>query len=397
MLLSDFSIRRPLATVVIILTLMALGILALKKLRVNEIPDVEQPVMSISIAYPGASPETVEREVINRIERSLQGIPGVYEIRSTAKESSAQIIVIFNFSKNMIEAADEIRNAISTVRYKLPVEMREPEIRRRDPGAQPIMELALSSTTQSHAEISRLAEDELADKLRGVDGVAVVAVTGALKREMSVLLHADRLREYGISVAEVVDAVRSQNANAPVGRVVGPLRDQSIRLVGRIESPADFGQIIVRPPWQRGRAPGPAGRHRGRLRRDRKLQPAQCGTQRQPVGHALARGQHGGRGNGVRKLVAEINPTLPPGTKLDVVRDGGVDAQENLNNVIEALVLGAILTVLVVYVFPEFVALHADHGPEPADLRLTAFIAVWLCGFTLNFMTLLASRWPSAC
>ena len=246
MFLSDFSIKRPVATVVIVLALMCLGLLALNKLRVNEIPDVEQPVLSIEIAYPGASPETVEREIVNRVEKSLQGIAGVYEIRSTAKDNSANVIAIFNFNKNMIEAADEVRNAISTVRYKLPVEMREPVIRRRDPGAFPIMDIALSSTTQSHAAISRLAEDVLADRFRGVPGVSIVTVTGSLKRELSVLLKADRLREYNVSVAEVVDALRGQNTTAPVGRVTGPLRDQSIRLVGRIESPAEFGQVIVK-------------------------------------------------------------------------------------------------------------------------------------------------------
>jgi hydrophobic/amphiphilic exporter-1 (mainly G- bacteria), HAE1 family len=246
MFLSDFSIRRPVATVVIIIALMALGVLALTKLRVNEIPDVQQPVLVVSMNYPGAAPETVEREIINRVEKALQSITGVYEIRSTAKDSNAQIVIIFNFHKDMIEASDEVRNAIATVRYKLPVEMREPVLQRVDPSSQPIMNLALSSTRQSHAEISRLAEDVLADRLRGIDGVATVEINGSLKRELSVLLKADRLREYNVSVAEVIAALQNSNTNAPVGRIVGPLKDQSIRLIGRIESPAEFAQVIVK-------------------------------------------------------------------------------------------------------------------------------------------------------
>jgi hypothetical protein len=102
MFLSDFSIKRPVATVVLIISLMALGLLALSKLRVNQIPDVEQPVLTVSINYPGASPDTVEREVINRIEKSLQGISGVDQVRSTAREGNAQLVLIFNFNKNMI-------------------------------------------------------------------------------------------------------------------------------------------------------------------------------------------------------------------------------------------------------------------------------------------------------
>lgn len=241
MFLSDFSIRRPVATVVLIIALMALGLLALKKLRVNQFPDVEQPVLVVNIAYPGASPETVEREVVNRIEKSLQSISGVDEVRSTASEGNARLVLLFQFSKNMIEAADEVRNAIGTVRHKLPTEIREPVLQRLDPNAQPVMQLALSSNRLSHAEISRLAEDQLADRFRALPGVAVVNVNGALRRELTVLLRADKLREFGVSVTEVVAALRAQNTTAPVGKVRGPLEDQSIRLVGRIESPADFG------------------------------------------------------------------------------------------------------------------------------------------------------------
>src|SRR5258706_564401 len=246
MFLSDFSIRRPVSTVVIIIALMCLGLLALNKLRVNQIPDVDQPVMVVVVPYPGASPETVEREICSRVEKSLQSIPQVYQIRTTCSESSAQVVIIFNFKKNMSEAADEIRNAIASVRHRLRVERREPILRRIDPSAQPIMQLAVSSTEQSFAVISRLAEDQLADRFRSIDGVATVNVNGSLRRELSVLLRAEKLREYNISVTEVVNALRAQNTTAPVGRVKGVLDEQSIRLVGRIESPREFNDIVLK-------------------------------------------------------------------------------------------------------------------------------------------------------
>lgn len=389
MFLSDFSIKRPLATLVIVLMLMALGVLALQKLRINEIPDVEQPVASIQITYPGASPDTVEREVINRIERALQGIGGVTEIRSTAKDSDAQISVVFSFKKNMIEATDEIRNAIASVRYKLPVEMREPVIRRRDPSAQPIMDLALSSSALPHSAISRLAEDELADKLRAVPGVSIVTVTGATKRELSVLLRAEKLREYNISVAEVTDAVRLQNANAPVGRIVGPLKDQSIRLVGRIETPQDFSQLVVR---RRGDEIVRLGQLASTADGFAELQSFSLRNGQANVTLSVTRARDASTvsvANGIRTLVAELNAGLPPGTKLEVTRDGGRDAQANLNNVIEALVLGALLTVTVVYVFLNSWRSTLITALSLPTSAIAAFIAVWLCGFTLNIMTLL--------
>lgn len=124
MLLSDFSIKRPIPTVVIIIMLMVMGLMALKSLRVNQIPDVEQPVLVVNIPYPGASPETVEREIIDRVEKSLQSISQVYQIRATANEGNARIVIVFNYKKNMVEASDEVRNAIAAVRHKLPVEIR---------------------------------------------------------------------------------------------------------------------------------------------------------------------------------------------------------------------------------------------------------------------------------
>jgi len=389
MFLSDFSIKRPVATVVVILGLMCLGLLALNKLRVNEIPDVEQPVLSVDISYPGAAPETVEREIINRIEKSLQSITGVYEIRSTAKDSHATIIVIFKFNKNMIEASDEVRNAISTVRYKLPVEMREPVIRRRDPGAFPIMDMALSSTSQTHAAISRLAEDQLSDKFRGIDGVSIVTVTGSLKRQLSVLLKADRLREYNVSVAEVVAALQSQNTTAPVGRIIGPLKDQSIRLVGRIESPAEFGQVIVK---RRGDEIVRLGQIASTVDGFAELDSFSVRSAHPNVSISITRARDASTvavAKRVREAVAEINKTLPAGTKLEVTRDGGHDAQDNLNNVIHALTMGAGLTIFVVFIFLNSWRSTLITALSLPTSAITAFIAVWLCGFTLNLMTLL--------
>jgi hydrophobic/amphiphilic exporter-1 (mainly G- bacteria), HAE1 family len=345
MFLSDFSIKQPVTTVAIVIVLMCLGLLALKNLRVNQIPDVDQPVMVVNFPYPGASPETVEREIVNRVEKALQSIPQVYEIRSTSSEGNARIVIIFDFKKEMTEAADEIRNAIASVRYKLPIEMREPVLFRIDPSAQPIMQLALSSERQTHAEISRLAEDVLADRLRGLDGVAVVNVEGALRRELSVLLHADKLREFNVSVSDVVNALRAQNTTAPVGRVKGVLDEQNIRLVGRIESPTEFNDVVVRR----------AGNEIVRLGQvatveDGFAEPETISLRNghPNVGVSVIRSREASTvsvAELVRKEVAEINKTLPGGTQLDVTMDGGEDASSSLRNVVEALIFGALLTI----------------------------------------------------
>ena len=389
MFLSDFSVKRPVPMVVIIIALMALGLLALSKLRVNQFPDIEQPILVVNIPYPGASPDTVEREVVNRIEKALQGIAGVDRLQANANEGNATLVLFFSFDKNMVVASDEVRNAIASVRFKLPVEMREPILQRLDPAAQPIVQMALSSSTLSHAEISRLAEDKLADRFRGLPGVAVVSVNGALKRELSVLLRSEKLREFEVSVTDVVTALRSQNATAPVGKVRGALEDQSIRLVGRIESPAAFGQIVIK---RRGSELVRLAQVATVVDGFAEISSFSVRNGNPNVGLMVTRTREASTVSvaaAARKLVDEIGPTLPAGTRLEVTRDGGKDAQNSLNNVIDALVFGAGLTVLVVYVFLNSWRSTLITALSLPTSVIAAFIAVWLCGFTLNFMSLL--------
>ena len=389
MFLSDFSIKRPIATIVLIVAMMCLGLMALKKLRVNQNPDVEVPFIVVNIPYPGASPETVEREIVNRLEKSLQSITGVTEIDSTASESSASIFIKFTFTKNLIEASDEIRNAIAAVRYKLPTEMREPILQRIDPSAQPVMQLALSSDSQSHAVISRLAEDKLADRFRSIDGVAAVNIDGSLKRELSVLLKAEKLREYNVSVGDVVNALRNQNTNAPVGKVRGELDEKSIRLVGRIERPEEFQQVVVK-------------RNGDELVRLAQVATIEDGfaelnsisvrSGKPNVGISITRSRDASTvtvAKKIREMVEDMRKDLPPGTLLEVTQDDGENAENSLNNVIESLIFGAGLTIFVVYAFLNSWRSTLITALSLPTSVLAAFIGVWLCGFTLNFMTLL--------
>ncbi|MDT8997802.1 efflux RND transporter permease subunit [Paucibacter sp. APW11] len=389
MFLSNFSIKKPIATIVIIISVMCLGLMALKKLRVNSIPDVQEPMLFLSIAYPGASPDTVEREVVNRIEKSLQGLAGVRKVNSTSREGAAEFTLIFNFSKNLIEAADDVRNAIATVRYKLPVEMREPVLQRFDVSAEPVMQLALSSDSLSHAEISRMAEDQMADKFRAISGVATVNVSGALRRELSVLLRAEKLREYNVSVTDVVAALRAQNISVPVGKVRGQMEDQSIRLQGRIEAPADFRQVVVKHNGNESIRLGQLADIQDGFA---ELSSFSVRNGHPNVGIAITRSRDASTvtvAKEVQKVAEQLRAGLPKGTTLVVTRDSGEESQENLNNVIHALVFGAGLTIAVVYVFLNSWRSTLITALSLPTSVIAAFIAVWLCGFTLNFMSLL--------
>ncbi|WP_036165566.1 efflux RND transporter permease subunit [Massilia sp. 9096] len=389
MFLSNFSVKKPIATIVLIIGMMCMGLLALSKLRVNQNPDVDLPLLVVQVPYPGASPETSEREIINRLEKQMQSITGVTDVNANANEGSATFLLWFDFKRNLIEAEDDVRNAINSVRYKLPVEMREPMIIRVDPSAQPIMNISLSSTTQSHAEISRLAEDTLADKFRAIDGVANVQVNGALQRELSVLLHAQKMREFNVSATDITSALQRQNTNAPAGKVRSELDEKGIRLIGRIEHPEDFSQVVVK-------------RNGDQIVRLNQVADIKDGfadidsvsmrSGKPNVGLGIVRTREASTvsiAKKVREVIDSMNKELPPGTKMEITRDGGDEAQRSLNNVIESLVYGAILTILVVYAFLNSWRSTLITATSLPTSVLAAFIAVWLCGFTLNFMTLL--------
>ncbi len=389
MILSDFSIKRPLVVVVVTIALMLFGYFALTNLKTNQFPDVQPPVLVVNVPYPGASPETVEREILNRVEDSMSTIQGIRDIRSYARESSATIVVFFDFDKDLTAAAQELRDSISTVRDKLPTEMKEPFINRADPNAQPVMSLALSSDVLSPLELSRLAEIQIGRQLRSVPGVALVELEGELEREMTVFLNSHAMREAKVSAQEVVAALRSQNLAAPVGRVVNGLEEQSIRLQGRLKDVSEFEQMVVKQNGDQAIRLGQVADIVDGGAEQRRLS---FFNGKKALGIDITKAREASTisvTDEIKDKLEEINKTLPKEVELVIVSDQGEDVAASMRNVTEALGLGALLTIVVVFVF-----LNSWRSTLITSLALptsvlASFIAVWACGFTLNFMSLL--------
>ena len=389
MILSDFSIKRPLVVVVVTIALMLFGYFALTNLKTNQFPDVQPPVLVVNVPYPGASPETVEREILNRVEDSMSTIQGIRDIRSYARESSATIVVFFDFDKDLTAAAQELRDSISTVRDKLPTEMKEPFINRADPNAQPVMSLALSSDVLSPLELSRLAEIQIGRQLRSVPGVALVELEGELEREMTVFLNSHAMREAKVSAQEVVAALRSQNLAAPVGRVVNGLEEQSIRLQGRLKDVSEFEQMVVKQTGDQAIRLGQVADIVDGGAEQRRLS---FFNGKKALGIDITKAREASTisvTDEIKAKLEEINKTLPKEVELVIVSDQGEDVAASMRNVTEALGLGALLTIVVVFVF-----LNSWRSTLITSLALptsvlASFIAVWACGFTLNFMSLL--------
>ncbi|HUQ80553.1 MAG TPA: efflux RND transporter permease subunit [Gemmatimonadaceae bacterium] len=389
MLISDFAIKRPVVTVATMLAIAGFGAFALNGLKTDEIPDVKFPVVGVMLAYPGASPEGVEREVLDPIEDRLAGISGVDKIEATVRDGSAQIAVYFDFDKDVQAASQQVRDAISEIRGDLPVEMEEPTIMHFDPADAPVMSITLTSTTLDAAKLTRIADPGLTRPLLGVKGVAHVTLSGGRERELTVALDPVAMHALSVSVQDIVAALQSQNLATPVGHVIGKRDERSIRFRGRILDRAAFEAIIVsRRGTQLVRLGEVAsirdGSEEARTTALFNTEPALGLDIIKAKGYSTT-----AVNEAIHAELARLRPTLPPGTRLEVVQDAGKRVAESVHSVQRALLEGAILTVLVVFVFLNSWRSTVITGLALPISVLASFVAVWAFGFTLNMMTLL--------
>jgi len=389
MFISDFAIRRPIVTVVTMIALVVFGLAALARLDTDEFPDIDAPIVFVAVAYPGAAPDVVEREVVTRLEDKISGISGVDKINSTSTDGFAQIIVQFVFSKPVDQATQDIRDAISGVRSQLPAEILEPIIQRFDPNQLPIVSLAITSTVLTPPQLTQLADQRIAGELRAIGGVAQVNVVGGDSAQLNVNVGPNDLAAVGAGIDQIVNALRSQNLAAPVGNVNSPLEQRSIRLEGRFERPEDFASLVV-------------AQRNGQLITLGQVADVEAGAA-EPKSSALFNGRQAigldivksreysttAVADGVRKRVNELQKTLPPGTRIEVVRDAGTRVRNSVRNVEEALVEGAVLTVLVVFLFLNSWRSTVITGLALPVSVLASFVPLLMFGFTLNTMSLL--------
>jgi HAE1 family hydrophobic/amphiphilic exporter-1 len=389
MFISDFAIRRPIVTVVTMIALVVFGIAALARLQTDEFPDIEAPIVFIGIAYPGASPDQVEREVVDRIEDRISGISGLDILRSTSTDGFAQIIVQFTFDKPVDQATQDVRDAISAVRAQLPPEIIEPIIQRFDPSSLPIVSLALTSLTLTPAQLTEIADQTVGRDLRAIAGVAQVNVAGADSATLNVILDPARLTAAGVGVDQVVSAIRSQNLAAPVGEVTGPVTQRAIRLEGRLERPEDFGRLTVAVRNGVAIHLGDVATIQAGAAERRS---AALFNGREAIGLDVVKSKGYSTttvSDAIKARLPALKAALPKGTTIEVVRDAGFRVRNSVRNVQEALVEGALLTVLVVFLFLNSWRSTVITGLALPVSVLASFVPLLIFGFTLNTMSLL--------
>jgi len=390
MFLSDLSIKRPVFATVLMLGLVTLGIFSYRRLAIDLYPDVEIPVVSIFTVYPGASPETVEREVSRRIEEAVNSIPGVKHVSSVSREGLSSVMVEFDLNVKVNEASQEARAKINAIRNELPQGIEEPTIQKLDFQAMPIISLAIRSKNLSPRELTTLADRRIRRRLENIPGVGKAKLVGESKREVHVNVDPALTEAMGLGVDEVVSGLARENVNTPLGRLNRGRTEMPIRVSGKPELVPGFASIVVS---QRGGHPvtlGEVADVADAAEEQRSLALID-GVPAVAIDILkLSKANVVATVDAVKKEIGKLDKELPPGTDIQVVRDSSTMIRDSVSDVQTTLVLGGILTIFIVFLFLNSWRSTVITGLTLPISVISSFIVMYFLDMTLNVMTLMA-------
>ena len=390
MQLAETSIRRPVFATVLSLLILLIGAVSFNRLSLREYPKIDEPTVTVSVKYPGASAEVIESQVTKPLEDSIAGIDAVDVITSISRADQSQITVRFRLEKDADTAAAEVRDRTSRIRGRLPQAIEEPVIAKVEADAFPVIWLAFSSETLSPLEINDLINRVVKPRLQTVTGVADVRIFGERKYAMRVWLDADRMAAYRLTSQDVEDAIRRSNLELPAGRIESQLREFSVTSQTDLIKPAQFGDITIRnvngfPIKIRDIAKVEEGTadDRSRVRLNGKAS-ISAGVIRQATANPLELSK------GVREMLPRLKQDLPGDIAIGVANDNSVFIDKSIKSVFQTILEAIVLVALVIFVFLRtFRASIIPIITIPVSL-IGTFAIMALAGFTINTLTLLA-------
>ncbi len=389
MTLSDVSVRRPVFAAMLILGLVVIGLISMSRLEMKLEPDIDFPFLQVMTELRGASPETVEREVTDIIEEAINSIEGIEEMGSTSSQGLSRVSVQFELGSDVDVKAQEVRDKVALARAKLPLDVEDPLVQKWDLDAMSFMTIVLGGTVDIR-EISDIAEHEVKERLERIGGVGSVGIQGAREREVRIWLDPLRLTGYGLSIEDVADTLRRENAELASGRIEGASQEWSVTTQGKARSIEEFGEIIV-------------AERAGRLVHLRDVAVVEDGmAEAKSVaklngnpGVAIEIQQQSGSdlvaaAREIRKEIELLSGELPAGVELKIARDYAKIVEDQVYSVLFDMVLAAALVVVVVLLFlRNFRSTFISALAIPASLIAT-FTFFLLAGLSLNNMTLMA-------
>jgi hydrophobe/amphiphile efflux-1 (HAE1) family protein len=393
MSLSDISIRKPVFAWMLMAFLIIFGYLSMRKMGVSQLPDVDFPMVNISVTYEGAAPEVMELDVIDPIESAVLSVQGVKSITSQARLGSANISVEFNLDKNIDVAVSEVEAKISQAQRFLPDNIDPPTISKVNPDDRPIMWLSVTSETMASKDLMSYVRDNLKDRFQTVSGVADVFLGGYVEPNLRVWVDNDKLNRLQLSVSDVIGAIQSEHKESPSGYIEDSSRERNVRTLGEATSVEEFTKL---PIIRRGGAPNFVPLFLGDVV---KVEEGLADVRRisRAVGKtAIGLGIRKQRGAnsvdvaaGIKRKMDELNKQVPVGLNIGVNFDSTTFIEESIHELSFTMIMSAVFTAVVCWLFlGSFAATINVILAIPTSI-LGSFIILKYMGFTLNTFTLL--------
>ena len=389
------SLQNPVFATMVMLAIVVLGLFSYQRLQVDQFPNIDFPVVVVTTEYPGASPEIVESEVTKKVEEGVNSIAGINTLTSRSYEGQSVVVIEFQLYVDGRKAADDVREKIGTIRPTFRDEVKEPRVLRFDPSSRAIWSLAVLPDASkgrplNDVELTNWADQVLKKRLENVRGVGSVTLVGGTKREINVYLHPQAMEALGITADQVVAAVRGENQNLPVGAIRSLEQERVVQIDARMQRPEDFGRIIV-------------ARKNGAPVRVEQVATVKDGAQ-EIDSLAIYNGQRTlllsvlkaqdentiAVVDGLNQALDALKPQLPPGVRLEPVADGSRPIRVAVENVRRTLIEGALLTVLIVFLFLNSWRSTVITGLTLPIALIGTFLFMYMFGFTINMITLMA-------
>ncbi len=372
------------------LALVLFGVLAYQRLPIRELPDIDAPIISVSTSLRGANPRVMESAVTDILEEELSSVEGLRTLTSTSREQRSNITLEFNVDHDIDVAAQDVRDKVSRVRGRLPLDIEEPVVAKQDADAQSFFYLSLTSASHDLLTLSDLADRIVKQRIQTVPGVARANIFGERRFAMRVWLDADALAARGLTVQDVATAVRTRNIEVPAGRIESTQREFTVRSLGELRTAGEFADLVV-------------DNTDGVLVRLGDVANVELGSEdqrsairsdgRQAIGVGIVRQSTANIldvSNAIRAAVPEIRAALPPGVELDIGFDQSIFVTDSIRKAQSTLFEAFVLVVVIIFLFLR--NLRATLIPAfaiPASI-MAAFAVMQVMGFSINNFTLLA-------
>ncbi len=391
MSLSTFSIKRPVFTIVANLTLILFGIIGFTYLGVREYPSIDPAIINVRTNYTGANADIIESQITEPLEKSINAIDGIRNISSSSNQGRSNITVEFHLGKNLEEAANDVRDKVSQAIRNLPQDLDEPPVvSKADADSDPIITMTLQSEYRDHLEISDFAENVIAQRIQTIPGVSSVQIWGQKRYAMRLWIDPLRLASYGVTVADVHQALNAQNVELPSGKITGQNTELTVKTMGNLTTEEEFNNIIILAQGERivrlkdvGRASLEAENletklsHSGLPMIGMAIIP-QPGTNYIEIADAFY------------QEYEKLKTDLPSDLSINIAMDNTVFIKKSIVEVAETLLIAVALVVFIIYFFFRDWSIAVRPLIDiPVSLIATFFI-MYLCGFSINVLTLLA-------